>query len=426
MDDVRNIWSRMLAFCSASFFHKLYKIKDVYMNLTSNSILHLVPIEIHKDKKHYIVEAEVSGEFYEMPEVCIDAINLMNKGESLGRTEKLLKEKYPTEEIDILDFAQQLLELHLIAEMDGVKLDPPTAQKSHSGFLWVPQKLGQFFFNRYTNSVYSVLFLGCIVLFVLNPSLFPHYKDLFIFDLMVLNIPAWLVLSFLLVLIHEFGHVLAIRAYQLPTKLEIGHRLFLVVLETDMSSSWKLPAKDRNVLYLAGLRFDTVILFFALIGQSIFPVGSGIFLSVLKVVVLDTFIRMVYQCCIYMKTDLYYVFENTTGAYNLIENAQQVFRNLFTFIKPARQKEVMFEEEKGTVFTYTIFYVLGVGLTLSLFFGYYLPQVLFAMTKIHHCFHYGPSTYHFWDAALSSLQLLIGFLLLLYSLRKKYIKKQNI
>ena len=55
----------------------------------------MVPIEIRKDKKHYIVEDQTSGEFYEMPEVCIDAINLINQGEQLGEIERELKEKLP-------------------------------------------------------------------------------------------------------------------------------------------------------------------------------------------------------------------------------------------------------------------------------------------------------------------------------------------
>lgn len=394
------------------------------MNLTLHSHLVLVPIEIRKDKKNYIVEDNSSGEFYEMPEVCIDAIQLINEGYQLGEIESRLKSKYPHEEVDLLDFAEQLLELQLVVEMDGVKLAAPIKKQDPLGFEWISPELGKIFFNKVAYTVYAVLFFINIFLFLTHPSLFPDFKDIFIFDLMVLNIPAWLVLSFCFVLLHEFGHVLAMRAYKLPTKLTIGHRLFLVVFETDMSSVWKLPSKDRNVLYLAGLCFDTFVLFAALLGQLIFADGSGIFLSVLKVIVLDAFIRMIYQCCIYMKTDLYYVFENSTGVYNLMENAQQVFGNWFRFRKRARQTEVVFEEEKRTIITYTVFYVLGVGLTLSLFFGYYLPQMLYAMTTIHHCFGYGPSTYHFWDASLSTLQLIIGLVLLLYSWHKKYIKKQ--
>ncbi len=392
------------------------------MDISLSSRLDLVPTEIRQDKKHYIVEDKASGEFYEMPEICIDAINLIHTGMQLGDIERGLKEKYPDEDVDVVDFAKQLLEMQLITEIDGVKVEIQEMKKESLGFMWISPKLGKFFFNKAAYFVYGALFLINVLFFIWKPSLFPHYKDLFIFNLMALNIPAWLILSFCLVLIHEYGHVLALRAHNLPTKLEIGHRLFIVVFETDMSSVWQLPSKDRNVLYLAGLCFDTVILFFALSSQLIFANGSGIFLNIMNVVVLTTFIRMVYQLGVYMKTDLYYVFENVSGCYNLMENAQQMIRKWLPFRVAASQNEVVFEEEKKTVFFYSIFYFAGVFLTISLFVFYYIPQLMFALKKSLPGFLEGPDSLPFWDAVLFVLQILIGLMLLLYSWRKKYLQ----
>ncbi|WP_312473548.1 hypothetical protein [Neobacillus sp.] len=391
------------------------------MSITLDSRLSLVQTEIRKDKKHYIVEEKASGEFYEMPVVCIDAIHLINNGNSLGKIEELLKEKYPNEEVDLIDFAEQLLEMQMIAEIDGVKIEMKEQAKETLGFLWISPKLGKFFFNKFAYIVYCAFFIVNLLLLISHPSLFPNYKDIFIFDLMVLNIPTWFVLTICLILIHEFGHVLAMRAQNLPTKLEVGHRLLLVVFETDMSTVWKLPSKDRNILYLAGLCFDTVILSLALISQLIFADGSGILLSIMNVVVLDTFIRMLYQLCMYMKTDFYYVFENVSGCYNLMENAQQMIRKWLPFRPSVSKSEVVFAEERKTVILYSIFYFVGVFLTMGLFVIYYIPQVLFAWKMVLPGFSEGSASIPFWDALLFSMQILIGLLLLLYSWRKKYI-----
>lgn len=396
------------------------------MRITQCSCLSLTPLEIRRDKKHYIVEDPSSGEFYEMPEVCIDAIHLINLGKPLGEIETQLIEKYPKEEVDLLGFAEQLLELQLIAEIDGLKVAGQGKKEENLGFFWVSPRWGRFFFKKETYFVYVILFLVDLFLFISHPTLFPHYKDLFIFKLMCLNIPTWMIISFCLVLIHEFGHVLATRAYNLPTRLGIGHRLFLVVFETDMSSVWKLPSKDRNVLYLAGLCFDTTILFFALACQLAFANGSGIFLGILHVIVFDTFIRMVYQCSVYMKTDLYYLVENVTGCYNLMENAQQLIRKWLPFGRRISEHDVVFAEERKTVLVYSIFYFIGVGLTLLLFIVYYIPQLVYALKKVLPGFLEGPAAIHFWDAALFSVQLLIGLLLLLYSWRKKYLTSGNL
>ncbi|MCQ6281501.1 hypothetical protein [Bacillus sp. EB600] len=391
------------------------------MKLAMTTQIKLVPLKIHKDQKHFIVEDMASGEFYEMTEVCIDAIKMIQTGAMLAEIESQLKQKYPEEEVDLLNFAEQLLELELIEVIDGVRMESKQKRQQPSGFLWISSKAGRFFFNKLAIILYLVLFIANLSLLIFHHNLFPQYRDMFIFDLMVLNIPAWLVLTFVLVIIHEFGHVLAVRAYGLPTKLEVGHRLFLVVLETDMSSAWKLPAKDRNVLYSAGLCFDTVILFLALISQLAIPSSSPILHRILQVMVLNTFIRVVYQLCVYMKTDLYYVFENSTGCYNLMENAQQLLRNRFKLLhKTPAAGDVVFDSERKTVLWYSIFYIVGVVLTIALYIGFYIPQLLYAFHKILPEFRNPITSLSFWDAAVFVIQILLGFVLLVYSWTKKY------
>jgi putative peptide zinc metalloprotease protein len=390
------------------------------MTITLRSSLALIPLEIRKDKKHYIVQDKVSGEFFEMPLVCVDAIKLINNGMSLAIIEQQLREKYPEEEVDIIDFAEQLLEMHLITSIDDKKVESKSIKKESLGFFCISPKLGMLFFNKVAFLFYIGLFILNLILLISNSRLFPQYKDLFITDYMFLNIPIWLVISFFSVLIHEFGHILAMRAQNLPTKLEVGHRLFLVVLETDMSTVWKLPSKDRNVLFMAGICFDTVILSFALLSQLIVPHGSGVFLSIMNMIVLDTFIRMVYQLCVYMKTDLYYVIENVSGCYNLMENALQAIKEKISFLKVPSIKEVVFEGERRIVNLYSVFYFIGVALTVSLYTFFYVPQLLFAWRKILPGFFVGPTNLPFWDALFFSLQILIGLLFLLYSWRKKY------
>ncbi|MDR7002426.1 hypothetical protein [Neobacillus niacini] len=392
------------------------------MNIMIRSILSLIPLEIHKDRKHYIVEDTSSREFYEMNEVCIDAIYLIQQGFLLGEIERQLKEKYSDEEVNILDFAEQLLELNLIREINGVKIETNSNKKEKLGFLWISPRIGKFFFNEVAYFVYALLLVVNVILLSSHPTLFPHFKDLFIFNFMVLNIPAWVGLTIILVLIHEFGHILAMRANNLPTKLGVGHRLFLVVFETEMDSVWKLPSKNRNILYLAGICFDTVILSIALSSQLIFNNDSGVFLGVMKVIVLDTFIRIVYQCCVYMKTDLYYLIENITGCYNLMESAQQLIKKQLPF-KFSQKDEVIFESEKKVVFLYSIFYFIGVFLSVSLFVIFYIPQLFYALKKVLPGFEKAPTSLLFWDAALFSLQILIVLMFLLNSWRKKYLQK---
>ncbi len=392
------------------------------MNISLQSCLSMVQIEIRKDKKHYIVEDIASGEFYEMTEVCIEAIKLMDKGERLGEIEKTLKLRFLEEDVNLLDFSQQLLDLGLIEEIDGVKVIKQEKEKDGLGFFWISPKAGKFFFNKFTLGLYISLFVVNLILLLTKPSLFPSYQDVFISDVMVVNMIAYLGVTFSLVLIHEFGHILAMRSYNLPTRLGVGHRLLLVVLETDMGSVWRLPVKDRNVLYLAGLCFDTVILFTALMSKLIFPNAPGVFLSLMSLAVYDVFIRVVYQCCVYMKTDLYFVIENVTGYYNLMENAKQKIRNQLPFLKSNTDKDEVFLGEKYIVYGYAIFYAAGVTVTLLLISIFYIPVLLYALELALPNLLEPASSLIFWDAVLFLSQFLVILILLMNSWRKKYLQ----
>ncbi|MFV8829603.1 peptidase [Alkalihalobacterium sp. APHAB7] len=384
------------------------------MKLSLQTKLTLHSLTIRKDKKHYIVEEVTSGEFYEMPQVCIDAIEQINQGVLLEQIEIELKQRYPEETVDLVDFAEQLLELQLIKEVDGVTVEVKKSRPVESGFTWIPSSVGRVFFNRFSNKLYVGLLAVNVLFLIVNPQSFPSYKDIFLFETVMPSLLLWMGVSLVLVLIHEFGHILAVRSYDLPAKLGIGHRLFFVVFETDLTPAWKLAPKQRNRLYFGGLCFDQLMLFIALSLQLFFGVNHGLIAGILGLVVLDIFIRTIYQCCFYMKTDLYYVFENCTGCYNVMENGRKLLSQWLPWIKSPPATETFAGEEK-TVKLYSIFFVTGILLTCSLFLFYFIPQTIYAFTKILPGFLQPISDPVFWDAAVFVGQFVLILGLLLYS-----------
>src|SRR5690242_3764434 len=139
------------------------------MRLTLDSHLLLVPVVIRKDKKHFIVEDIKAGEFYEMPEICIEAINLINEGMLLGEIELRLKEKYPNNEVDLIAFVESLLEMNLIAKLDDEIIELKPVPKAPLGFLSISPRIGKLLFNKATYFVYSTLFLINLFLFIFMP-----------------------------------------------------------------------------------------------------------------------------------------------------------------------------------------------------------------------------------------------------------------
>lgn len=389
------------------------------MKVTLLSQFTLYPLSIQKDKKNYIVEEPVSGDFFEMPFICIDAIEKINSGKTLGEIENELRENYPGEVVSMIEFGEQLIELGLVQEVDGEKITQKKEKKETDGFTWIPASVGRFFFNRLTNKIYIALLLINIVLFVWNPKLFPHYQDIFLFDSMMFNIITYMLISLVLIVIHEFGHILAIRSYDLPAKLGIGNRLIFVVFETDLTAAWKLKPRQRNILYFAGMSFEQICMVIALSIQLLFPEANAVVLGVLGIVVFDIFVKTLYQCCFYMKTDVYYFVENSTGCYNLMESGKQYLSKWLPFLKGDSTVTEAFDGEQRIVRMYSVFYIIGVLLTLSLIIFYFLPQAYYAYSQVFSNLLWSTTPSAFWDAIafLGQTVLLLG--LFMYSIIKK-------
>ncbi|RBW68189.1 PqqD family protein [Bacillus taeanensis] len=395
------------------------------MKITLTSKVKLVKLIIHEDNKEFIVEDPQSNDYFQMNACSIDAIRLLNSNQSLGEIEEKLSSKYPEEDIDMIAFTEQLIELKLIREIDGQAVERKKNVTRQTGFNWLPSSIGKFFFSKAMRVFYFFLFISSIGLMIYNPNLFPHYRDLFVFEHMTFNLLLWMGVSLIIVLHHELGHLLAVRSYNFPARLGISNRLFLVVFETEMNDVWKLKRSERNMPYLAGLCFDMVLLFGALFVQAAFPDAPAILHALSALIVFDIVIKVVYQCCFYMKTDLYYVIENMTGCYNLMENSKRYLQQYFPFIR-AERDAASFEGEERVIRLYAFFYLVGIGLSLALFTFYMIPQMVYTYTKTLPHLTASMSSYWFWDAVIILLQslLMIGLFVRSQLIKRKETKEE--
>ncbi|SHM39801.1 hypothetical protein [Gracilibacillus kekensis] len=385
------------------------------ISLESNILLH--SLHIREDKKHYIVEQPQTGEYFEMPRVCIEAINRINSGDPLKRVEEELIASYPKEEIDLIDFIEQLIKLGLVKEVDGEVIILNKKNSAPTGFMWVSSQFANILFNRFTIPIFFLLLLFNIIMFIKSPQLLPVYSDLFIFDAMVFNTLLYALIILIMLVFHECGHILAIRAHGLPANVQLSNRLFLIVAETDLTHAWKLPTKSRNLLFLAGMFIDQLILSLTLTLKLTNLSQNLIIDGILSLIILDLFIKTIYQCCIYMKTDLYYVLENVTSCYNLMENGKKKMSKWIPFISEDKHTTT-FEGEEKIVKIYSVFYFISVGLTMIIIFFFFLPQLYYMLlTTVPHLTEPLNNPY-FWDAIVIVGQTILFLVLLIYSIRK--------
>ena len=389
--------------------------------MNKNSIVKTIPLHCFQNNKTFIVENIESEEYFEMSEVCIKAIDLLNEDIPLNEIQKQLEITYNQEEVDIFEFVDQLLLLNLISKVDGetIQRDRKVIKTRNSVINAIPANVGRMFFNKISLVLYLVVLLVNVTLLFEFPNLVPSYKDFFVFKSMIFNVLSMMAVSIFFAMIHEFGHILAARSFDIPTNLGISNRLFLIVSEADMTHAWKLSKSKRNILYLGGLCFDNLILFVFLVAQ-IYWSGSSLGKSLLALIVFDISIKILYQFCFYMKTDLYYVMENSSGCHNLMENSNHYLIGKLPFTKEV-QSTVMFDGEERLIRWYSIFYFSGVLITLSLFLGWMIPQITISLNITLPHLLLPASNPMFWDALFFLAQIVLWFGLLTFSLYRKYL-----
>ncbi|WP_113930390.1 hypothetical protein [Bacillus sp. P14.5] len=374
-----------------------------------NSKVTLFDFEIHQDEEKLIVESKQTGDFFEMSITAVEAIRMLDKGKTVDETEIYLRAAFPQEEIKMEEFINQLIQLNFMKKIDDEEFGNPTTKSSTKGFLWINESVGRIFFNKFSRIIFILSLLGSLLMFIIKPSLFPDYRDIFWYDLMLINILLFSSVSIFLVLIHEAGHILAARSYGIPVKLNIGHRLFFPVLESDVSSAWKLSREKRNIIFLGGLSFDIVILFVSLVIQRYFLRGDeGLFNAIITMTIFNIIIRIIYQCCLYMKTDLYFVLENSSGLYNLLEEGQEYLKRKVSSSRKDNKIE-------GYIKAFSVFYLIGVSISITLFLVYYIPQLLFSVEQALANLASPINTLKFWDGTVFLIQLIAVAFLLIFS-----------
>lgn len=383
--------------------------------LSPETRLKLVPLQIRPERGRYVVEDVEAGEYYEMPPSAVEAIRLLEDGHSLDETERLIRDRFPGEDADLLEFAGQLLELELVQEVDGCPIERrqsvrlPTGIRRRGMGEAGGRKLG-----RFLAALLAIAGVYNAFVLIAEPALFPQPSDLFIGDSLLLNTLYGLMLSLGAVLWHETGHLLAVRAYGLPARLGIGHRYFLVVLETEMPDIWRLPPRSRIAAYLAGMGFDQALLAVCLTVQLAADPGSGFWLQASAFLILDLVIKTIYQGAVFMKTDLYYVLETSSGRYHLMEDAKEWWRGVWAegkaLLKSQRQSgsarpSTSKIRPDGVIRLYTVVYGAGWLLMGAVLAGYLIPQLILIFHRAVPRLLTPGDTVPFWDA--------VGFLFLL-------------
>jgi molybdopterin-synthase adenylyltransferase len=304
----------------------------------------LKELTINKQGDEYIIGRLGGDDFALFPEIGFKIIHLMQIGTPLNTLQEKIN-IIAGEQVDLSDFISTIDELGFIDHASSstyqstVNLNSPTHPKVVS---WIAKIL----FSRFAWLIYGSMSIFSLFILLSIEKYRPNYESIIFVPDIVASISALIIVRTIIVLFHEFYHYLSMVNLNLGAKISISYRLFFPVLQTDLTEIWSLPRNKRYLPLLAGLAFDVVVLFFALLLKILWSNEiidlNPILERFLGAIALVQIISIFFQFLIFLRTDIYGAFVHIFGCFNLFEVSLLKVKSLF--VKLSRTENIVLSE----------------------------------------------------------------------------------
>ena len=352
-------------------------------DIQKDSVITFYPLEINLQEGEWIVGRKEIGSFISLPEVGVEAINLLKGSLTIEETKMKLKEKFG-EEVEVEEFVESLIEVGFVQKVDD-QLIETEHEEIHAYFENLKQDQAQLLFSRPAYILYTIVIaLGGIIL-VVNPQFLPTFSDFMFVDSYTAVLLTTFAVGWLFVFKHEFYHLAAAKSLGLDAQFRISHRLYFVVAETDITSVWTVPREKRYRVYFAGILSDLVTISFFIIVLWIFRGSNHIALRFLETMVLLQSISLVWQCLFFMQTDIYYIITNYFNCKNLFGDTVALLSNLLNRVWhkfPYHDLSAIPKGEMRIIRRYAVFFVIGNVVAIGFLLFYLVPSIGRVLFKI--------------------------------------------
>lgn len=388
-----------------------------------------------------------TGTFLALPHEAVEVLDDLASGKTIGEVRELYRARHG-ENPDLADFLDSLAQQGFVRPAlagDGAagiaegEANAPQAPAVRYHFESIPRWFARLFFGPPALSLYAVVIAAAACMAVVDPAVVPGRNALLFERHHTAKLLAVIGFSFVTLFVHEMSHLLAARAVGVRSRLGIGHRLWILVAETDMTGLWSVPKRDRFLPLVAGPITDLVsgALLILVLGAhrwghlELPPLA----LEMLPAIFFAYVLQFSWQFFFFLRTDFYYVFTTLFDCKNLLGDTEVYLRNVLAARLPAWRFLPRFEprdqshipaRERRVIRAYAWFWVLGRVAALALLFAVTLPLTIAYLVKVVAAFRagYGADPVAFVDAILMtglSLGLYaLGMGLWLRSLRQRW------
>lgn len=314
------------------------------------SVAHLLVRK--EDEDEFVVGNPVTGRFVVVPEAGARLIELLVAGHTVAEVADVLEQELG-EPVDVLDFVEMLVEAGLLDEREAagevaamrVEEAGPDQGPGKKVKYWVVSKIPPWVVKPLFGKAAWTFYVGCLVatlaMFVADHSLLPSYEDAFVVTDILLSLVITNVVVMGLAVVHEIWHAFAGAAAGVRSQLRLERRGIFTVLETDLSGLWALPPAKRYSPFLAGMAFDSFVLFAAVAPRFAYSRGwldlNPHVVRFLAMLVLSQVGKLAFQTMAYLRTDMYLVMATATGCKNLHQVTRLGLKRLIRKLTPVEQ-----------------------------------------------------------------------------------------
>ncbi|WP_102127646.1 ThiF family adenylyltransferase [Deinococcus planocerae] len=317
---------------------------------------------VFEEMGEYFVGSPVADNHIILNETGLILLDVLKSGKTFSQAELTILRK-TGEYVDVEDFVEKL--------RDAGFLEQKQIQTSQRLYNAIPKKLALFLFKSRIWWLYALSALACLYIWWRLPFLLPDAQDLTGWRQTEWLILASFIMSRVQITVHELAHFVAARAVSVPGRFRISRRLFFVVYETDVSSIWLVPKRDRYATFMAGIAVDFVVLLIALLIRYMHFEGhlSKSLDSLASLYILILVNGLVFQALVFLRTDLYAVLVNFFNCRNLYQTnilsitlfCKKMFKIRPTIEELRRSANFHSQDLKALRF-FTPIYILGIVL----------------------------------------------------------------
>ncbi|HEX6342194.1 hypothetical protein [Umezawaea sp.] len=382
--------------------------------MNAPEVVRLRPLSVVAEGDDVLIGDPETGTFVTVPAIGGLVVAALRRGDSVEAA-AAEAEAAAGEPVDVTAFVAVLTDLGFVDDGTGEPREAP-ATAPIQGRRWVAgvgPRLVRPFFGRVAWTCYAALAVFCTAVLATVPALFPEpTRDAFPLGDTGLNAVLLVPLSMSTMALHECGHWLAARAAGLRARFGVDRRMMLLVFETDLTQLWSVPRRARYGPLLGGMALDVVLLALLLAGRLLIHTGAWSAAdpvdAVLAVGVYLKLAGLLWQCMVFLRTDLYAVLVNLLGCHDLWRVKTLRLREAFGALTADQAAELAGAStaDRRAAGWFRWLWLAGFAGVLTWFAVFVLPVLATVLSWAATRMAPGPLTGGFWYALLCATALL--------------------